>query len=249
MTTDTNGAVDYVAVLADLKARRAALDAAISGIELVLGQSPSAGVASFVKIRNGQSQTPRLLPANERVIFMDYETDSAIILFFKGDLKLPEVPIALLPVGEVLSVGLDAGWIGYPVIQQFTLCFFSGTVSARLDARKAYLIDGVAINGVSGGPVIHCPASDRVQIVGCISEYHANRATGETLPGLLIAQDVSHFHGVAEEVKTIEEANIKKREFEEAQKAKEAAASQAAEAAGAAAGGSQFGEPPSENSK
>lgn len=179
----------------------------------------------LIKIRT-QSAAPRLLQSNERVIFIDNETDSAILLFFKGDLQLPEVPITLLPVGEALSVGLDAGWLGYPVIQQFTLCFFSGTVSARLEHRKAYLIDGVAINGVSGGPVIHCPTSDQIQIVGCISAYHANRATGETLPGLLIAQDVSHFHGVAESVKTIDEANAKKREFEEAQKAKEGTASQ-----------------------
>lgn len=179
----------------------------------------------IIKIRT-QDVAPRILKSDERVIFIDHATDSAIILFFKGDLELPKVPIALLPVGEALSVGLDAGWLGYPVIQQFTLCFFSGTVSARLEDRKAYLIDGVAINGVSGGPVIHCPNSGEVQIVGCISAYHANRATGETLPGLLVAQDVSHFHGVVESVKTIEEANAKKKELEKEQKAKEGTGSQ-----------------------
>jgi hypothetical protein len=49
---------------------------------------------------------------------------------------------------------------------------------------------------------------------------HANRVTGETLPGLLRAQDVSHFHGVANHVRSIDEANAKKREFEEAQRQK-----------------------------
>jgi hypothetical protein len=102
------------------------------------------------------------------------------------------------------------------------LCFFTGAVSAGQPTRKAYLIDGVAINGVSGGPVFHCPAPDKVQIIGCVSAYHANRATGEALPGLLRAQDVSHFHGVAKHVQSIDEANIKKREFEEAQKQKAA---------------------------
>jgi hypothetical protein len=49
---------------------------------------------------------------------------------------------------------------------------------------------------------------------------------GETLPGLLRAQDVSHFHGIAGIIKNIDEANAKKQEFEEAQKQKAAASEQ-----------------------
>jgi hypothetical protein len=60
-----------------------------------------------------------------------------------------------------------------------------------------------------------------------VSAYHANRATGEALPGLLRAQDVSHFHGAAETIKNIDEANAKKREFEETQKQKAAQLDQA----------------------
>jgi hypothetical protein len=86
------------------------------------------------------------------------------------------------------------------------------------DAQKSYLIDGVAINGVSGGPVFHCTYSNKAQIIGCVSMYHANRVTGEALPGLLRAQDVSHFHGVAGYIRNVDEANAKKREFDEAQR-------------------------------
>ena len=70
--------------------------------------------------------------------------------------------------------------------------------------------------------MFHCPSPDpnKVQIIGCVSAYHANRATGEALPGLLRAQDVSHFHGVADYIRNLDEANVKKREFEEAQKQK-----------------------------
>jgi len=46
------------------------------------------------------------------------------------------------------------------------------------------------------------------------------RATGEALPGLLRAQDVSHFRDTAERIRNTDEANAQKREFEEAQKAK-----------------------------
>jgi hypothetical protein len=162
----------------------------------------------------------KFLRPEDRVIFLDYSTDSAVVLFLKGDLQLPELPIGLLPMDQPCGVGIDIGWLGYPAIEPNTLCFFAGAVSARQEARKAYLVDGVAINGVSGGPVFHCssPDQDNVQIIGCVSAYHANRATGETLPGLLRAQDVSHFHAVTGQIRSIDEATVKKREFEEAQK-------------------------------
>jgi hypothetical protein len=142
-----------------------------------------------IRIRNEASSTPKFLKADDRVIYVDRSTDSAIILFLKGELQLPESPIGLLPIDEPCDIGSDIGWLGYPAIEPNSLCFFAGTVSARQPSRKAYLIDGVAINGVSGGPVFHCPGSDKVLIIGTVSAYHANRATGEALPGLLRAQD------------------------------------------------------------
>lgn len=174
-----------------------------------------------IRIRHAGTPLPVLLNAAQRVIFLDYETDSAIVFFLKGNLQLPEFPVALLPMGQPLGIGIDAGWLGYPAIEPFTMCFFAGTVSANLGARKAYLIDGVAINGVSGGPVFHCSSSGEVQVIGCVSAYHANRVTGETLPGLLKAQDVSHFHGVSANIRSIDEANAKKKEFEAEQTAKQ----------------------------
>jgi hypothetical protein len=97
------------------------------------------------------------------------------------------------------------------------LCFLSGTVSARRDDLKAYLIDGVAINGVSGGPVINSTATEGVQFVGVMTAYRANRAFGDSLPGLSIAQDVSHFHGVIQHIRSIDDANRKKQEIEQQQ--------------------------------
>lgn len=174
-----------------------------------------------IRIRHGDA-TPKFLKEEERVIFVDYINDSAIVLFVKGNLQLPESPITLLPADKPCDIGIDIGWLGYPAIEPTSLCFFAGAVSARQPTRKAYLIDGVAINGVSGGPVFHCldPSFEQVQIIGCVSAYHANRVTGETLPGLLRAQDVSHFHAIAAHIRSIDEANIKKREFDAAQKQK-----------------------------
>lgn len=172
-----------------------------------------------IKVHHQGSENPLYLTAKERIIFLDRPNDSAIIICLKGELKFPETPIVLLPLDQPCRIGLDVGWLGFPAIEPDTLCFFAGTVSARQAARKAYLIDGVAINGVSGGPVFHCPTPEKpneICIIGCVTAYHANRATGEALPGLLRAQDVSHFYEVAKRVRDIDEAESRKREMEAA---------------------------------
>jgi len=171
-----------------------------------------------IRIRSYESDVPRFLKSDDRIIFLDHTTDSAVVLFLKGDLKLPEVPITLTPADKTCSVGASIGWLGFPTIEPDTLCFFSGTVSAHQSSRKSYLIDGVAINGVSGGPVFHCPTPEKVEIIGSVSAYHANRATGEALPGLLRAQDISHFDAVSRHLKSMDEARIAKQEFELEQK-------------------------------
>jgi hypothetical protein len=170
-----------------------------------------------IRIRHDGSKSPHFVKPDERVIFLDRLTDSAFVLLFKRELQLPEITIALLPMEQPCPIGVDIGWLGFPAIEPDTLCFFAGTISARQPNRKAYLIDGVAINGVSGGPVFHSPTPEEVQIIGTVSAYHANRVTGETLPGLLRAQDVSHFHDTIKVMRNIDEAYAKKRELEAAQ--------------------------------
>ncbi len=151
------------------------------------------------------------LKESDRVIYPDPETDSAIILIRKGDLsQLPEDPIPLLPISIPLAIGAEVGWLGFPALAESTLCFFSGTISARQEYFHRYLIDGVAINGVSGGPVVYSTATEGVQIVGTISAYMSNRATGTTLPGLSIAHDVSHFHDTISSLKSLDEAKQQK---------------------------------------
>ena len=120
-------------------------------------------------------------------------------------LDFPVDPIPLLRANIALPLGTEVGWLGFPALVPDKLCFFSGNISARYEERHAYLIDGVAINGVSGGPVVYSTPTEGTQIVGTISAYAANRATGETLPGLSIAQDVSHFHDTIVRVKSIDE--------------------------------------------
>jgi hypothetical protein len=168
-----------------------------------------------IRIIHQPSKSVRFLQESDRVIWVDRSKDSAVIVTSPAELKLPENAIPLLPVERRLPIGVEVGWLGYPAMAEYTLCFFSGNVSAWQDWRNAYLVDGVAINGVSGGPVIYSTVTDGVQIVGSIAAYYANRATGEALPGLSVAQDVSHFQESISRIRTIDEANRQKQTLQQ----------------------------------
>ena len=168
-----------------------------------------------IRITHHQSKEVVLLKEQDRHIFLNWATDSAVILLSIGNLPFPEDPIKLLPANAPISLGSDVGWFGFPSIDPYTLCFFSGSVSAYREDRKAYLIDGVAINGVSGGPVVYSTETEGVQIVGTISAYQANRLGPDTLPGLSIAQDVFYFHDVIQRIKSLDEAREKEQENKE----------------------------------
>ncbi len=172
-----------------------------------------------IKLFNEASNTESMLLPHQRRIFLNVARDSAILLCFESDLELPDSTISSIPVDQPCAIGADVGWLGFPAVAQSTLCFFRGAISARLDESEAYLIDGVAINGVSGGPVFH-QSSVGLQIIGCVSAYLPNQTMGAALPGLSVAQDVSHFHDVTQHVRSIEEANRAKQEYEAEQRRK-----------------------------
>ena len=152
--------------------------------------------------RNGGSITIRSHSGGEVVIDTqddgveirhDYDSDSALIVIdFTEELTLPKEVAPLFPSEEDLLQavlpGHPVGWIGYPGLLQRTQCFFSGNISAYYEPRKLHYIDGVAINGVSGGPVFgRFPPSDRLMVVGVLSAYQPNISGGQALPGLSVA--------------------------------------------------------------
>jgi hypothetical protein len=170
-----------------------------------------------IRIHNYNFSKSKMLKEADRIIFEEEKTDSAVICFNPADFDFPENLIPLRPRNEIITIGNEVGWIGYPGIYEWTLCFFSGCISAN--RTNSYLVDGVAINGVSGGPVLYSSGAEGVQIVGTVSAYHANRQFGDALPGLLIAQDVSHFHSVIQMFRNLDEARKKKAEEEAKKKA------------------------------
>lgn len=144
-----------------------------------------------------------LLRPAQRAITNVPKSDTAAIVFERGELDLPFDALPLCPKDNHFKAGVEIGWLGYPAIPRASLCFFSGRISAWIDAENAYLVDGVAINGVSGGPAF---IVDNAMLVGVVSAYIPNRATGEPLPGLAVVRDVGQFHDLAESFKTLDDA-------------------------------------------
>jgi S1-C subfamily serine protease len=177
-----------------------------------------------IRIHNMTKGETIILQESDRVIIPDPRTDSAAIIIVKhataAQLQLPEAPIDLITVGRHMRVGVEVAWLGYPAIDPDTLCFFAGKISAWNKSKAAYLIDGVAINGVSGGPVLR-RSDESVAIIGSISAYR--RLPSGITPGLSVAQDVAHFQQIVSTFKTVDEAAHKKQEEEAAKAANQSA--------------------------
>ena len=113
----------------------------------------------------------------------DVRYDTALIVLRTGAplIKQNEL-LPLFPHDSVLARGADIGWLGFPGITEPELCFFHGHISGYLNDPPTYLVDGVAINGVSGGPAF----DNRTHIIGLVSAYLPNRMdTNTTLPGVM----------------------------------------------------------------
>lgn len=147
-----------------------------------------------------------LLRHDERAILLDEKRDTALVILPSKELPLPKDPPELTPEERYVKVGIEVGWLGFPAVSSRNLCYFSGRTSCVLKDEHAYLVDGVAINGVSGGPTFLVSSKDKVVVIGVVSAYIANRATGETLPGLSVVRDVSHFQEAAKSFKSLEQA-------------------------------------------
>ena len=106
-----------------------------------------------IRIRHLSGEVLTLPPDSNRAIRINHLNDSAVIILLKQHLPFPDTLIPLLPKEKTLPIGSEVGWLGYPAIEPHQACFFCGNVSARRRWPAGCLVDGVAINGVSGGPV------------------------------------------------------------------------------------------------
>ncbi len=158
-----------------------------------------------VRIEHQGTGKTLLLRKDQRAIITHSSVDTAAIIFERGDMAFPADSLPLALRGRHFKPGVEIGWLGYPAIPQASLCFFSGHISAWLAEEQAYLVDGVAINGVSGGPAFIAEGV----FMGVVTEYRPNRATGESLPGLALVRSVEPFHGLAGSFPSLDEAKTK----------------------------------------
>lgn len=158
-----------------------------------------------IRIEHQASGKTLLLREVDRAILRDESKDTAAILFERRDLVLPSEPLTLCDKDKHFKAGVEIGWLGFPAIPKASLCFFSGRISSWLSADDAYLVDGVAINGVSGGPAFTLWGG---MLAGVVSAYIPNRQSGEVLPGLAVVRGVSQFHDVAQSLRTLDEAKL-----------------------------------------
>jgi Trypsin-like peptidase domain len=158
-----------------------------------------------VKIWHPRSKKTVYLEQDDRAAWVDRKHDAATILVTSKIFKFPPDVLPLVPERKIKRIGSEVAWLGFPHLEKSKICFFSGAISAHVGAGDSYLIDGVAINGVSGGPVFD-DAGKTPQLVGVVSAYVASRRWGESLPGLLQAQDLTPFHDTIKRLKSIDEA-------------------------------------------
>jgi hypothetical protein len=160
-----------------------------------------------IRIKHFSSGESIMLHAAQRAIFLDEQIDTAAILFSPQEMKFPEEPLTLIPEKHSLKIGNEVGWLGFPAISPNDLCFFTGIASCFLQKDAAYLVDGVAINGVSGGPTFHVATDGKtLRIIGVVSAYIPNTATGQTLPGMCVVRDVLQFQELSRKFTSVDEA-------------------------------------------
>lgn len=162
-----------------------------------------------IRILHYSSGKEKLLRESNRLILSNVDLDTAVIISFpekdKDELPLPKKTLPFISKEKYILVGVELGWVGFPVVSQYNLCFFSGKNSFWLDKYKRYLIDGVVINGVSGGPAFNT-TKEGIRIVGSVSAYLPN-VTGST-PGLAMISDVEQYVDV---IKTMTDADEAKK--------------------------------------
>ncbi len=158
-----------------------------------------------IRIDHVSSGKSEVLHHSKRAIFLASGRDTAAILFAGTGLDLPATVLDIAPKDRYLKVGGEIGWLGFPSVSPADMCFFAGRVSAMRETERIYLVDGVTIHGVSGGPAFQVYGTAPV-IIGVVSAYIPNRALGEALPGLGVVRDVTQFHELATTFASLDQA-------------------------------------------
>lgn len=167
-----------------------------------------------IKLLHTSTAHQIVLRHDERYVFTDPKRDIAVIMFQNKSLKLPDTELTLVPEDKHMRPGIPIGWAGYPMVAPNHFSFFSGTISCFLPDEFSYLVDGVAINGVSGSPAFSVLPGNVIHLVGVVSAYIPNRTTGESLPGVCFVVGMHSFYKFIKQIKSVEEAEEKAKQIQ-----------------------------------
>jgi len=168
-----------------------------------------------IRIKHFDSGETKLLHKSNRSIILDAKLDTAVILFAKGKIPFPDDTLTFLSEKKYRKAGNEIGWVGFPSVSPNNLCFFTGRISCWVNDLQSYLVDGVAINGVSGGPVFYTTTKG-IEVIGSVSAYLPNRV-GVT-PGLAMVSHAEQFQIVIKTIKNMEDAKRKEALLKELKK-------------------------------
>jgi hypothetical protein len=161
-----------------------------------------------IKLVHLPTEKQIFLDSGARIVTLAPDRDQAIIEFTAEGFGFP-TNLALFEAAARLLEGVEIGWLGFPSMAPNNLCFFHGHVSAWLESDEAYLVDGIAINGVSGGPAFIQSDDGGPVITGLLTAYRPSVATGNILPGVSLVRAInplSRYYAARQE--TIEVAKV-----------------------------------------
>lgn len=174
-----------------------------------------------IEVTHFDSKESLILEKSDRAVFIHPESDLAFILFNTKNLPVETDSPKLIDPKMSLAAGVEMGWCGFPSVAVNDLCFFNGHISCYLNSLDSYLVDGVAINGVSGGPAFWITYdTSEVKICGVVSAYFPNTATGATLPGLSMMKSVEPYQKDLESFNTFDAAQAAAKKEQEEKKKK-----------------------------
>ena len=132
------------------------------------------------------------LPSLLRTIFFVKDRDQAIVSFNAPNEFGSLHTMHFLSGDSHYNPGVELGWLGFPRLDKARdiPCFLSGRISAYLPEDEAYLIDGVSIHGVSGGPAFYCSDDGKVVLAGIVTNYYPNEVNNQAWPGLAMFRTV-----------------------------------------------------------
>lgn len=147
--------------------------------------------AEPIRIIHPELKRMVFLGPQQRFVIRMNNRDQAVIHFSASKLEASDSDLSFTEEDKYYVDGIELGWLGFPSVAPNNECFFHGFISSYMEDKEAYLVDGVAINGVSGGPAFVLKDNGDFVVVGLVAEYHPNVSTGKPLPGMTVIRTIN----------------------------------------------------------